>query len=362
MSKSTQKQKKSKQSGQKAEEKSKLDYFSWTDDEVELLLNVAIDYKTTKTMENVDWESGHSKYQDILDKYKEMYPTAEDAEKLGKDFPHKKEDITKLIVTSKLKSVRVKYRQAVDSGRRSGHGRVVLLYFELCEQIWGGSPATVMVSSGIETTDMVVVMDDKDNVNEDAGDGDVVDQISQPGISTTSPASSFSDSLSESFESSNEGSKEKLPANEIKRRHLLNSKLATHKQEKLKRKIPVENQLSNCAQEDLKVKKQLLERMESTDKEYSVNMSKLSSNIEKLTNSIADGFALLRQVMLPQPTYGVAPQYIPQRQGNTVPFTHNVDGSMPPTSADPRELPVAGQFSYTQSYFSNEYNSNSNCY
>lgn len=48
---------------------------------------------------------------------------------------------------------------------------------------------------------MVVVIDDKDDVNEDAGDGDVVDQISQPGISTTSPASSFSNSLSESFES-----------------------------------------------------------------------------------------------------------------------------------------------------------------
>jgi len=51
--------------------------------------------------------------------------------------------------------------------------------------------------------------------------------------------------------------------------------------------------------------------MESKDKEYSVNMSNLSSNIEKLTNSIADGFALLRQLMLPQHTYGVAPQYIP---------------------------------------------------
>ena len=54
-----------------------------------MLLNVAIDYKTTKTMENIHWESCHSKYQDILDKNKEMYPTAEDAEKLGKDFTHK---------------------------------------------------------------------------------------------------------------------------------------------------------------------------------------------------------------------------------------------------------------------------------
>ena len=81
----------------------------------------------------------------------------------------------------------------------------------------GAAPlAEVMVSSGIETTDMVVVIDDNDNVNEDAGDGDVVDHISQPGISATSPASSFSDSLSESFKSSNEGSAGKLTANEIK--------------------------------------------------------------------------------------------------------------------------------------------------
>ena len=69
---------------------------------IELLLNVAIDYKRAKSMENIDWESCHSKYQDILDNYKEMYPTAEDAKKLGKDFPHNKEGITKLIVTSKL--------------------------------------------------------------------------------------------------------------------------------------------------------------------------------------------------------------------------------------------------------------------
>lgn len=41
-----------------------------------------------------------------------------------------------------LKIVKLKYQQVVDSGRRSGHGRVVLLYFELCEKVWGGSPAT----------------------------------------------------------------------------------------------------------------------------------------------------------------------------------------------------------------------------
>lgn len=49
----------------------------------------------------------------------------------------------------------------------------------------------------------------------------------------------------------------------------------------------------NCAQEVLKLKKQILKRMGATDKEYSENMSKMSYYIERLTISIANGFALL---------------------------------------------------------------------
>ena len=37
--------------------KSKADSFVWTDDEVELLLKVTIEYNVCKTLENVDWES-----------------------------------------------------------------------------------------------------------------------------------------------------------------------------------------------------------------------------------------------------------------------------------------------------------------
>lgn len=51
------------------------------------------------------------------------------------DNSHDKSTITKAILTTKLKSIRLKFRQAVDSGIRSGHERVVLLYFELCERI-----------------------------------------------------------------------------------------------------------------------------------------------------------------------------------------------------------------------------------
>ena len=49
--------------------------------------------------------------------------------------------------------MQIEFRQAVDNGRKSGNGRVVFLYYGLCESIWAGSPATEQISSGLETTD-----------------------------------------------------------------------------------------------------------------------------------------------------------------------------------------------------------------
>ena len=125
--------------------------FKWTDDEVELLLRVTLDYKASKAGEGTDWESVQSKYSDILNRMLEEYlDTPEAASELSKDYPHKKEEITKQEVTTKLKAIRVNFRQAVDTGRKSGCGRVV---YELCESIWAGFPATEQLSSGLETTD-----------------------------------------------------------------------------------------------------------------------------------------------------------------------------------------------------------------
>lgn len=109
-----------------------------------------LDYKSTKLQENVDWESCHSKYCDITDAFQAQYPR----ELTEKDFPHDASMVSKAQVTAKLKNIRRKYRHAVDTGRRSGQGRVVLIFYELCEEIWGGSPATRSIDTGIETGDL----------------------------------------------------------------------------------------------------------------------------------------------------------------------------------------------------------------
>ena len=49
----------------------------------------------------------------------------------------------------------------------------------------------------------------------------------------------------------------------------------------------------------MQMKRQLLQRMEETEQEFSANMSRLTGTVERLTNSIVDGFAMMQQSMSP---------------------------------------------------------------
>ena len=253
--------------------KASQEQFVWTDDEAELLLNVTLEYKVKKTSECIDWESVKTKYEDILKLFQENLSSSEDGSSLDKDYPHKKESVTKNVVTTKLKSIRLKFRKAVDAGRRSGHGRVVLLYFELCEKIWGGAPATEQLSSGLETSDIQA-----DNADKDHGDR-CEEERSQ-------------DTLTKDSDKTTTGAEEVNT-----RRALLNEKLSGYKTEKLKRKLPVDTQLVACAKEELQIKRQLIDQMDQMEKDHCKTMEKLAGNLEKLTNSMSQGFNVLQTLM-----------------------------------------------------------------
>lgn len=109
---------------------------------VELLLWVTLNYKTTKLQKNVDWESCQSKYSNIMDTCQMQY-RGRSRERVSL-MP-----LQKARSPSKVRTIMTN-RQAVDTGHQSGQGRVVLLFFELCEEIWGGSPATRTIDAGIE--------------------------------------------------------------------------------------------------------------------------------------------------------------------------------------------------------------------
>ena len=131
------------------------DCFQWSDNEVKLLPTLTYEYKVKHSGKCTNWEKVKTKYVDILALFREQLPSGtEEASQLEKDYPHHPDQRTLKCLTSKLKAIRLKYRQAIDSGKKSGHGRMIMCYFNLCNKIWGGSPAMVQISSGLESTDL----------------------------------------------------------------------------------------------------------------------------------------------------------------------------------------------------------------
>ena len=173
--------------------------------------------------------------------------------------------MTKAIITTKLKVIRSKFRAAVGSGRKSGHGRVVLFYFESCEAIWGGSPATPTIHAGIESTNITIHVESRS---------------SSPTPSPASSTSFESELLTDTENASQEMLTESQESTVNDRRNLLDAKLRGHKQEKLKRKLSTDSQLLTIAQEEMEMKKRLFDKMDHMDKEHSQHMARLSTSME----------------------------------------------------------------------------------
>ena len=282
-----------------ANKKKDKEDFKWTDDESELLLSVTHDYKVKNISENVDWESVKTKYDDILVLMRHELPEMiqEARENWTKDYPHTREQVTRNILTSKLKAIQIKYREAVDSGRRSEHCRVVLLFYELCEKIWGGSPATQEFESELESTEIGV-----DLPNED---GSIINE--SVNITSTSSHVEDADETDQNDDSETDEVFTRNSETIRKRKDLLDNKLSAYKHERMKQKLPVDSQLLSCAQEELEIKQKLVEQMDTFEKKYSETMTTLSSNMDKLAKSISDGFSLLKHLLMtPQPP---APYY-----------------------------------------------------
>lgn len=133
-----------------AAKKAREALFVWDDADVERLLRCVLSFKVKKEGEGVDWESVKSKYECIREEF-----TGE-LEKARRPYAQFSKDR----VTAKVKALRQKYRAAVDSGRRSGGGRVVATYFDLCGNIWSGSPAVESLEGGIDTSEGATLEED----------------------------------------------------------------------------------------------------------------------------------------------------------------------------------------------------------
>ena len=107
-----------------------------------------LDYKTAKISLGHDWETVKSTYNDVAQLFIPNYPK----EKSG-EFPNSDvlDVFNKNRISAKVNKLKMGYKKAIDSGRKSGGGRAVGSLFEECNDIWAGSPAVEKLDGGLET-------------------------------------------------------------------------------------------------------------------------------------------------------------------------------------------------------------------
>ncbi len=120
------------------------DSFCWTDSEIELLLECAKVFASECIFEGKDCEGIKSKYEKIREIFVDGYPVSKRDNNENEDFPKSSSlnEVTKERIASKIKGIRQKFKKACDQKKRSGGGRVVMTYYDLCVDIWAGAPAT----------------------------------------------------------------------------------------------------------------------------------------------------------------------------------------------------------------------------
>ena len=201
-----------------------------------------------------------SKYQQMFENMSKEYP--EDPEK----FPNKS-TITKEYITAKLKIIRAGFKKAADAGLKGCRGRVVLMFCNLCENLWGGSPAVTSLKFGVETLSN---HDQSEEYIFDAGEIEepLFPAYLPPANGSTNYNGSVTDSL-DRFEEVEEENEEKVQSSKRKktinvqavvkpieeRRKAVKQILENRKDKKMTSKISSVDQLVQLTAEDIASKK-----------------------------------------------------------------------------------------------------------
>ena len=261
---------------------------------------------------------------------------------------------------------------------------MVYRFYDLCKKIWGGSPATERIDTGVETVDLEDLTQASNQIHiEDAN----IVESQHPEQSSDQPANNKSDQpanieydQSANSESDQPGNRESdqpdnresdqlanresdqpdnresdqaanstcdQPGNsqEVYKRGCNRRGEVDYKQQKLKKKISADKQLMHFAEQELELQKRMMERLETSDKEHREMMNSLTANLKTLSDTMSTAFSLLQQSM-PIPghyghhyghypvTHGTPPPSVYQSQSGFFPNMHpgSQYGSLAPSS------------------------------
>ena len=156
--------------------------FKWNTDMVKLMLNTLFEYKSLLEYRNCDFNADKSKqyealrvslaseYEDVDISFFGPTKLLDQDEQEDRDSFLERIDVQKKQirvgynrVMEKVKELRQGFSNAVTAGSRSGSGKLVLEFYDLMVQIWGGAPSTEPLPFGIQSSQAASISSIDDN-------------------------------------------------------------------------------------------------------------------------------------------------------------------------------------------------------
>ena len=191
--------------------------------------------------------------------------------------------------------------KAVDTGKRSGGGRIIFTFYELCERIWGGCSAINSISHGIDTstpeekTQAVEPMqnelqnEEDDDKRSSVQSNSLLSKYDETGIGSPSSGEEIREAQSLKEQTTN---CRKKVEERLKNRH----------DKKLSSKLSMDTQLLNISKEELSLKRKLVEQLEKSEEEFNSGMNKVFKSMENISSCIQQTVGILAHLVNQQQT------------------------------------------------------------
>ena len=209
------------------------------------------------------------------------------------------------------------------------------IYYELCEKIWGGSPATEEIETGVDTEE---VNQQQVDVCEREKDCDEDENLE------------VTDSSSQCYNASGESStsEEQSSSPSHKRyREKLDETLAMHKHKRMKKRMPADAQMLGIAEKELELKQNMADKLEAMNKDHKETMMALTENLKNLSNTMSNAFSFLQQALMQRSSSNLPPYY--NQYANPTPPSPTLSGSPAPAHYRSPSIPTPGDGTQTQS-------------
>ena len=260
--------------------------FCWTDDEIQLILESVNQYRCNREYEGTNWENVRFKYERIQEIFIESYPKNSVE---GKEFPvlENPEVIGKDRVAAKLKKCDRIIRKL-----QTPKGKLVQVVLCLCSMIseklfGGGSSCVASLQEGIDSSSQA----DQENV--DCVLNGPYDQLG----SSSSSSNYFSNSSNVADDLDDEDQILQQNQSKSERRENVIDLLNKRKDLKLAAKNRPEKRKLNYAEEDIQLKRKLIERMDRSDQEFQENLERINRTMENIGHSVQQSVGLLAQIL-----------------------------------------------------------------